>query len=427
MPPKVQNSPSKKRSYRTGQITFEQAKEKFNNYYNLKNKTIQGIQRGKKFDKMYQKKPKYQIKCNTTKEYDAENDLEAGKCEKGSVKYLLKHGPKTFDISGLDSFKEDELITNDDGSITKSRGSTFKKKNDTNNQDIYGPRTNEGELYSSYFKKEYDQDVNKKVARNNKSNLDSNLVNHYWNEYDKDPNKYNRKQIDDITKKNEKKLIEKNEYKFIYRYPEEVENYLFRIKYNEDLIVNIYDNEDLLDINDDKNYEIIEYLLSLGIIYRDDNKKLKFNKDIDKKKIFEVHGHKYQGKDMTYLLDVETSNLFILNDSYQFIDTMDFWQARDGLSWIIDSEFDTDDMDDTVTNITFQETELKTDPTNPKKLIIDTIPIIGGNPIQKKNKSNKKNLEDSSLDLSSIESELGFQFNSDYVISDSIMDKFLKF
>ena len=31
MPPKVQNSPSKKRSYRTGQITFEQAKEKFNN------------------------------------------------------------------------------------------------------------------------------------------------------------------------------------------------------------------------------------------------------------------------------------------------------------------------------------------------------------------------------------------------------------
>merc|ERR1711988_1535243 len=128
MPPKqrnlVENKEKQKRPYRTGTITIEQAKDKFNQYYNTGRSKI-GSVRAKKFDKMYQKKPKYQIKCNNTEQ--PIDGIPPGQCEKGSVKYLLKHGPKTFDINGLDSFEEDTIIKNDDNTQIKSRGSTFKR------------------------------------------------------------------------------------------------------------------------------------------------------------------------------------------------------------------------------------------------------------------------------------------------------------
>ena len=185
MPPS-KKSPKKnverqKRPYRTGTITLEQAIKKFNEYYNTDRSKIGSI-RAKKFDKMYQKKKKFQIKCNNTK--NMVDNIPPGHCEKGSVKYLLKHGPKTFDIQGVDSFNEGITINNEDNTQTRSRGATIKKTvdNDLENDKIYGPRVDNGELYSEYFRREYQDDTgNKKALRDDKSNLDASLVNNYWN------------------------------------------------------------------------------------------------------------------------------------------------------------------------------------------------------------------------------------------------------
>ena len=86
------------RDYRTDTITIEQARRRFNEYYAEKSKTPIGLFRAKLFDMMYQKKPSNLIKCNQT----------TGICEKGSIKYMLEEGPKTFDVEGVDAFPEGE-------------------------------------------------------------------------------------------------------------------------------------------------------------------------------------------------------------------------------------------------------------------------------------------------------------------------------
>ena len=86
-----------KRGYRTGSISIEDAKKRFHEYYNKRSQSPIARLRAKMFDMMYQKKPKFTIKC----------DPETGQCEKGSEKYLLEEGPRTFDIEGIDSFPED--------------------------------------------------------------------------------------------------------------------------------------------------------------------------------------------------------------------------------------------------------------------------------------------------------------------------------
>lgn len=72
-------------------------------------KTKIGRERGKKLDMMYGKKPAFSYKCNITKKsIKLENGfiLKRGLCEPGSEKFLLEKGPKTFDLEGIDSFKE---------------------------------------------------------------------------------------------------------------------------------------------------------------------------------------------------------------------------------------------------------------------------------------------------------------------------------
>ena len=167
------------RDYRTGRITIEQAKQKFNDYYdNKKYKTPLGAFKAKLYDKMYKKKDRFLIKCNNTDIKDDENDIEPGWCEKGSVKYLLEEGPKTFDAQHVDAFPEGEKIelTLPDGSksIHKSLGYTTKRSNDSTDK-IYGPRVTQGAvLYSKFFGDQY----------RTKNPTDS-LVNKYWREYEK--------------------------------------------------------------------------------------------------------------------------------------------------------------------------------------------------------------------------------------------------
>merc|ERR1711871_343816 len=80
---------------RTGTITLEEAKKKFNEYYNKRGKSPIGIKRAKMFDMMYQKKDKFTLEPN----------------KPGSERYLLDEGPRTFDMKGVDWFPEGVKVT----------------------------------------------------------------------------------------------------------------------------------------------------------------------------------------------------------------------------------------------------------------------------------------------------------------------------
>ena len=142
---------------RTGIITLEEARERFNDYYNKRNKTPIGRLRGKFFDAAYQKKDRFLLKPG----------------EPGSEKYMLEEGPRTFDMEGVDYFPEDTTFEVEaDGKIKRgaSKGATYYKNAADNepredlsppnvsgrqtSKHIYGPRKNlTNELYSTYFKK----------------------------------------------------------------------------------------------------------------------------------------------------------------------------------------------------------------------------------------------------------------------------------
>ena len=205
---------------RKGQISIEDGKKRFIEYYDdpLNGKTKLGQLRGKMFDMMYQKKPKYNFKCNhSNKNIELDNGfiLEPGKCEPGSNKYLLEKGPKTFDLEGIDSFLEDtevQIPNEEDDETIISRGSTYYTDNDNHINDdeleelndgkkisnkIYGPRLNNGELYNMHFKNKYNSKY-----RNDKSKL----VRDYWRrfhnfELDPDGNPYKYSRYNRTTKK----------------------------------------------------------------------------------------------------------------------------------------------------------------------------------------------------------------------------------
>jgi len=189
----------KKRDYRTESIQIWEARQKFDQYYKDNTGNSIGEFRGKIFDMLYQKSslPRKKgkrrrkdgidveytfnptIKCNNTKKnkniknsIGEKETLKPGHCEKGSIKYLLPKGPKTFDIVGVDSFPEGTKFKVPGDSKNKSytsKGHTLVKqidkitkvvKNSANkgdkNKKIYGPRySNDGELYSSKFRKAY--------------------------------------------------------------------------------------------------------------------------------------------------------------------------------------------------------------------------------------------------------------------------------
>ena len=122
----------------TGAITYECAKERFNQYYDLKNQTDSGKMRGKLFDVKYNKKP----------------TLILYPGEACSSKYLHGEGVKTFDIWGVDAFPEDSCpVFNEDNRVSsKCYSGDFK------NELKYGPEVSrlipdigEKRLYNQYF------------------------------------------------------------------------------------------------------------------------------------------------------------------------------------------------------------------------------------------------------------------------------------
>ena len=157
------------RDYRTGTITIDQARRRFNEYYEKKSKTPIGLFRAKLFDMMYQKKPANLIKCNQI----------TGICEKGSIKYMLEEGPKTFDVEGVDAFPEgDEFeVELPGGEIRKYTSKGYEKTLSTDDalKPVYGPRLNAGkELYSKHFRDKY------------KVRTGKNLVDIYWDNYNRE-------------------------------------------------------------------------------------------------------------------------------------------------------------------------------------------------------------------------------------------------
>lgn len=200
-----------KRIGREDTITFEEAKKRFDNFYSNpeKYKTDIGQLRAKMFDAMYQKKKKTKqgnkrnFVCNMTDEYDHELDIAPGECEKGSAKYNLEMGPKTFDIDGIDSFPENEIISiNHKGkniNIQSKGSSVYKPKYDkdiasddieTNNKGqqisnkIYGPRLKANqELYNSYFRKLYNDRIINQDYGTKEDMKSKNIIDIYWDKY----------------------------------------------------------------------------------------------------------------------------------------------------------------------------------------------------------------------------------------------------
>ena len=171
-------------SRRKGIITIEEARERFNEYYNKRNASPIGILRGKLFDATYQKKPKYVLKPGTP----------------GSEKYMLDEGPRTFDMVGVDYFPEGEefYIDADDKRVRGvSKGATYHREVDGDvgqletpdssgkrkGKKIYGPRTKKDKLYSQLFKSQ----MNERLGEfGDLGGAEKNLVDIYWEQYNKD-------------------------------------------------------------------------------------------------------------------------------------------------------------------------------------------------------------------------------------------------
>ena len=167
-----------KGGYRDGTISLEEAKKVFNDYYDKRAKSKIGQFRAKLFDMMYQKKEKYTLTPD----------------EKGSIRYKLQEGPRTFDMKGVDWFPEGTTFqVEKDGKEYTSKGATNRKENDTNTE-IYGPRIKDDTtLYSEHFADKYQDRILSNEFGNDDEGKNKNLVDIYWQKYRDDPSKYMRK------------------------------------------------------------------------------------------------------------------------------------------------------------------------------------------------------------------------------------------
>jgi hypothetical protein len=138
-------------------ITLEEAKERFNEYYNTRSPTKRGRIRSKLGD----------IRYNKT---DPTKVLEPNK--PGSAKYLLPEGPRTFDMVGVDYFPEGTEHVN----FEDPEYGIIK----VNLKGI--PKLKTGDTYSSHFEKKY---TDRKLNRSDIGNFEEgqNLVNYYWDEH----------------------------------------------------------------------------------------------------------------------------------------------------------------------------------------------------------------------------------------------------
>jgi len=185
----------------TKRTTIQKARKRFNKYYKENAK-------GKKFDALYQKKPTRTLQCNfgdepidiTTQNYDGSDhiseDVQPDECEDGSIKYITtKHGPRTFDIVGVDWFEEGDYIDfaeqeskgypkmkdEDeteyrvrfaDDAYTQSKNKSYTRRRDDEDEEIYEEEIDENSYKSPvelYWKK-YNA-IQEKLLRINKEDL----------------------------------------------------------------------------------------------------------------------------------------------------------------------------------------------------------------------------------------------------------------
>ena len=233
-------------------------------------------------------------------------------------------GPKTFDIEGVDSFPQDEVITiNHKGSkvdIVSKGSSNYRKSVDdhvdesklvkdengnyTSNK-IYGPRIkSSGKLYSQHFSNKYDELIDSKHFGTDGEKT-KNIIDIYWDKYnsgwkDKDGKKLERKN------KKKKKILS----------PEFIED-----DDDDDDVISefIEDDEDL----DDRTINIIEFtdingnnykLDTNGVVYDEKNNKIYDNiLDEQVNKIIKDAAEEYnlikKISENTYILDLESDDL----------------------------------------------------------------------------------------------------------------------
>jgi hypothetical protein len=266
------------RSYRTGKITLEQAKEKFHEYYDKRGKTNIGRLRAKLNDMKYQKKSKFTLKPN----------------EPGSIKYLLEEGPRTFDMEGVDWFPEgtefefnaigyDKPIKGISLGATKDKTNVDKLEDGTNDE-AYGPKVKrikgEKQLYKKYFKKKYKDWVDKKGKKN--------IIDIYWEKYSKNPSEFKRKnKKSKVSLKDKIKLLQQTKtelevVKFVY------DNKDYFINYNLDIFDNNMDKPELIGNLNDIDEDLKNYLVDKGIVILIGSKYLLLDSDTSKFYYFKI-------------------------------------------------------------------------------------------------------------------------------------------
>jgi len=338
-----------KRDYRTGRITIEKAKERFHEYYDQKAargeyETPLGAFKAKLFDMMYTKKKKFLIKCNNTDTYDAKNDIKPHECEKGSVKYLLEAGPKTFDVQHVDAFKDDELfdLVDHTGKMRKFKAKGHTKRKpivDDDEDEVYGPRS-DGKLYSGLFRKQLAARSKEDMTSDGKKGLKAlrtrdkpegdgnNLVDGYWDKY------YKQKETgvlkSNYERKNKKRIVAEEKPELLLDFTIGSEDYysademqFLRKEQTTDKMYQLYrkngellihNGEKLLGEEDDDIEYISQkyYLQKLGIL--SNKTPMTFNEDLDGVKLFNLK-LKETRRSKVILLDINL-NLFTGDISY---------------------------------------------------------------------------------------------------------------
>ena len=233
-----------KGGYRDGTISLEEAKKVFNDYYDKRAKSKIGQFRAKLFDMMYQKKDKFTLTPD----------------EKGSERYKLQEGPRTFDMKGVDWFPEGTTFqVEKEGKEYTSKGATNRRANDTNNE-IYGPRIkDDSTLYSEHFADKYQERVISDEFGYNEEGKSKNLIDIYWQKYRDEPSKYMRK--------NKKDRLDILTIDFA-SYSEIPTKYRIS-SLNTELLTNL-ENEDIIMLdNEDLNESTVYFLFKLKFLNRD--------------------------------------------------------------------------------------------------------------------------------------------------------------
>ncbi len=302
------------RDYRTGSITLEEAKEQFHKYYDKRGNSNIGRLRAKLNDMKYQKKSKFTLKPG----------------QKGSVKYMLEEGPRTFDMEGVDWFPEGtEFEFNTIGYDKPVKGISLgatKEKGDKENEEAYGPKVKRKDgkevLYKKYFKKQYKE---WKDESEKKSGDKKNIVDIYWEKYKKNPNQLKRKNKKKLTASELKKKI--NEIKEMKKEVEavkfEYDGHPYYI--TSDLLVFNTENDkpELIGNLSDIDEEFRNYLISKGYILMIGSKYLLMDEDSSKYYYFKIidDDKKYKINSLREVYDL--NNNLIASSLERFLDAYD--------------------------------------------------------------------------------------------------------